>query len=83
MVEASAIERVEQCEATLDLVHFDHALGDVLDDDVLTLACQVVCDSEDGTAIVRQVAPFNNNKAVVDVISAGVGEMREDRGYSK
>ena len=83
MVEAGAIERVEQREATLDLVRFDHALGDVLDDDVLTLACQVVRDGKDGTAIVRRVAPFNNNKAVVDVISAGVGETREDRGYSK
>ena len=82
MVEAGVIERVKQHEATLDLVHFDHALEDVLDDDMLALACQVVCDGEDGIEIVQWVAPFNN-KAVVDVISAWVGETREDRGYSK
>src|SRR5229473_464826 len=48
MVEANAIERVEQREATLDLVRFDHALENVFDGDAFVLACQVVRDGEDG-----------------------------------
>jgi hypothetical protein len=77
VVEADAIERVEQREATLDLVRFDHALEDVLDGDALALACQVVRDGEDGTEIVGRVAPFNSKGIVV--ISVGVGA-RETEG---
>ena len=69
MVEADAIERVEQRKATLDLVCLDHALKDVLDSDTLALTCQVVRDGKNGTEVVGRVAPFN--KAVV-VTSAGV-----------
>ena len=58
VVEADAVERVEQREAALDLVRFDHALEDVLDRDALTLARQVVRDGEDRTEIVGRVAPF-------------------------
>ena len=43
----------------MDLVRFDHALEDVLDGDALTLACQVVRDSEDGSEIVGRVSPWN------------------------
>lgn len=57
VVEADAVERVEQREATLDLVGFDHALQDVLDGDALTLACQVIRDGEDGSEIVGRVSP--------------------------
>jgi hypothetical protein len=35
-------------------------LENVLDGDALALVCQVVHDGEDGTEIVRWVAPFNN-----------------------
>ena len=62
MIEADAIERVEQREATLDLVRFDHALEDVLDGDALALTCQVVGDGENGTEIVRRVAPFDTRE---------------------
>jgi len=37
VVEAVLVERVEQRETALDLMHFDHALEDVLDRDTLTL----------------------------------------------
>jgi hypothetical protein len=77
VVEADAIERVEQREATLDLMRFDHALEDVLDSDTLALACQVVRDGEDGTKIVGRVAPFSN-KGVID-ISARVGARERQR----
>ena len=77
MVEADAIERVEQRKATLDLVRLDHALKDVLDGDALALACQVVRDGEDGTEVVGRVAPFNDKEVVV--ISVGV-EARETEG---
>jgi hypothetical protein len=62
MVEADAIERVEQRETTLDLVRFDHALEDVLDGDALALACQVVRDGEDRTEIVGRVAPLTRRE---------------------
>jgi hypothetical protein len=55
----------------LDLVRFDHALEDVLDGDALALARQVVRDGEDGTEIVRRIAPFNNKRVVS--VSVGVG----------
>jgi hypothetical protein len=76
VVEADAIERVEQREAALDLVRFDHALEDILDGDALALACQMVRDGEDSTEIVGRVAPFN--KGII-VISVGVGA-RETEG---
>ena len=57
VVETDAVERVEQREATLDLVGLDHALQDVLDGDALTLACQVIRDGEDGSEIVGRVSP--------------------------
>ena len=62
MVKANMIEWVEQCEATLDLVCFDHALENVLDGDALALACQVVRDGEDGTEIVGRVAPLKTRE---------------------
>jgi hypothetical protein len=37
VVESDAVERVEQREATLNLVRCDHALEDVLDRDVFAL----------------------------------------------
>ena len=61
VVEADAVERVEQREAALDLVRFDHALEDVLDGHALTLACQVVRDGEDSSEIVGRVSPWNND----------------------
>lgn len=57
MIESDAVERVEQGEAALDLVRFDHALEDVLDRDVFALARQVVRDGEDGPEIVGWVPP--------------------------
>ena len=57
MVEPNAVERVEQREATLDLMRLDHALEHVLDGDVFALAGQVVRDGENGTEIVGRVSP--------------------------
>ena len=78
VVEADAIERVEQREATLDLVRFDHALEDVLDGDALALACQVVRDGKDGTEVVGRVAPCNNMGDVL--ISVRVGARKTSGG---
>jgi hypothetical protein len=44
---------VEQREATVDFVHFDHALKHVLGGDVLALAGQVVCNGKNGSEIVK------------------------------
>jgi hypothetical protein len=68
VVEADAVERVEQREATLDLVRFDHALEDILDRDALALARQVVRDGEDRPEIVGRVAPWEKKKGNDDVI---------------
>jgi hypothetical protein len=83
VVEADAIERVEQREATLDLVRLDHTLEDVLDGDALALACQVVSDGEDGTEIVGRVAPFNNGIVVISVVGAKEAEVNTRTFCSK
>jgi hypothetical protein len=41
VVEADAVERVEQCKITLYLMHFDHPLKYVSDGDMLTLVRKV------------------------------------------
>jgi hypothetical protein len=73
MVEADAVERVEQREAALDLVRFDHAFENVLDGDALTLASQVIRDGEDGSKIIGRVPPWNDDDDGIVVNSAGVG----------
>ena len=78
VVEADAIERVEQREAALDLVRFDHALEDVLDGDMLALAREMVCDGENGAQIVGRVAPWNKKVACQ---LGGWGEERAERTF--
>jgi hypothetical protein len=51
----------------LNLMCFNYTLEDVLDSDVLTLACQMVHNGKDGTEIVGRVAPFNNKGVVISV----------------
>lgn len=48
VIEADAVEGVEEREATLDLVGLDHGFEDVLDGQGLALAREVVGDGEDG-----------------------------------
>ena len=43
----------------MDLVRFNHALEDVLYGDVLALAREMICDSEDCAQVVGRVAPWN------------------------
>jgi len=71
VIESDAVERVEQREAALDLVRFDHALEDVLDRDVFALACQVVRDGEDGPEIVGWVAPCKDDDVRVSYSARG------------
>ena len=81
MIKADVVEGVEQCEATLDFVHLDHALEHVLDGDVLALVGQVVHDSEDDSEIVGQVPPWNNNDdSVVTSRSQARGDIKEREG---
>jgi len=79
VIESDAVERVEQREAALDLVRFDHALEDVLDRDVFALARQVVRDGEDGPEIVGWVAPCKETTIVVLVIPLGARSGGEAR----
>jgi hypothetical protein len=62
VVETDTVERVEQREAALDLVRFDHALEDVLDRDGLAFTRQVVRDGEDGPEVVGWVAPWKERR---------------------
>ena len=57
MVETDAVERVQEGEATLDLVRLDHALKNVVDRHRLTLPREVVRDSENGAKVVGRVTP--------------------------
>ena len=79
VIESDAVERVEQREAALDLVRFDHALEDVLDRDVFALARQVVRDGEDCPEIVGWVAPCKETMNVVLAIELGARSGGETR----
>lgn len=57
MVETDAVERVQEGEATLDLVRLDHALKNVVDRHRLTLPREVVRNSKNGAKVVGRVTP--------------------------
>jgi hypothetical protein len=57
VVETDAVERVQEGEATLDLVGLDHPFEDVVYGQRLTLAGKVVGNREDGSQVVRRVTP--------------------------
>ena len=76
VVETNAVERVEEGEAALDLVGLDHALEDVTDGEGLAAgnvatglvgAGDPVGNGEDGTEVVRGMAPLSGEPAVVVV----------------
>ena len=58
MVQTNAIERVEECEAALNLVSFNHSLKDLADCDRFSFPSEVVGDRQDGTQVVRRMAPL-------------------------
>lgn len=68
VVQSYAVERVLQGHAALDLVRHNHALEDVLDGQG-SLACgdvgarDPVRNGEDGTEVVRGVAPLGGEEA--------------------
>lgn len=59
VIEADAVEGVEEREATLDLVRLDHALEQVAHGELgLARACEVIGDSEDGAEVVGWMTPW-------------------------
>ena len=70
VVEADAVEGVEQREAALDLVCLDHALEEVTDCEVgLARPREVVGDGEDGAEVVGRVSPFcSRNKSAYSIV---------------
>ena len=58
VVEADAVEGVEECEAALDFVRLDHGLLEVVHGERLARAREPVRDGEDGTKIVRGMTPL-------------------------
>ena len=76
VVKTDLVVRVEESQATLDLVGLDHTLKDILDGEDLaasevttSLVCSVdpVSDSEDSTQVVRGMTPLSGQPAVVEV----------------
>lgn len=76
MIQSNLVVGVKECQAALDFVCLDHSLQDLLDCNDLSIA-QVssstvctrdpVCDSQNGTQVVRRVAPFCSQPAVIVV----------------
>ena len=59
MVEADTVERVEQRDATLDLVRFDHPVQEITDGEVaFSGSRQVIRNGKDGAEVVRWVSPW-------------------------
>lgn len=76
VVEADLVVRVEQSQAALDLVGLDHALEHISDGEDLAAsqvtaglvgAVDPVSNGQDGAQVVRGVAPFSGQPAVVEV----------------
>lgn len=59
MVETDTVERVQEGEATLNLVRLDHAFEDVADRQRLTLPREMVGNRENSAEVVRWVTPYS------------------------
>jgi hypothetical protein len=57
VIEADAVERIEEREAALNLVRLDHSFKDVVHGKRLALAREMVSDGEDGAEVVGRMAP--------------------------
>lgn len=67
VVQTNAVEGVEKGQAALNFVGFDHRLEHVADGERLALSRKVVGDCKDSTKVVRRVAPFGSEPAVIEV----------------
>ena len=67
VIEADAVEGIEEGKAPLDFVSLDHAREDVMHGELLTLTGEMIGDGEDGTQVVGWVTPFCGEEAVVEV----------------
>src|SRR6516162_539371 len=72
MIKADAIEAVFQCEDPLDLVRLNHGYENITHRESLnslahTVSAQVICDSENGTEIIRRMSPFRGEPRVVEI----------------
>lgn len=76
VVKTDLVVRVEESQATLNLVSLDHGLENILDDKCLAASevttslvgtVDPVSDSEDSTEVVRGMTPLSSEPAVVEV----------------
>lgn len=58
VIKTNSVEGVEQGKSSLDLVSLYHGLEDITDGQGLSLTSQMVRNGQDGTEIVRWVAPY-------------------------
>ena len=73
MVQADAVERVQEGEAALDLVRLDHRLKDVVYSQGLALAGEMVGDCKDGPKVVGRMSPLRGEEAVVVIQPPDLG----------
>lgn len=57
MIQTNAIEGVEECKTTLDLVGLHHTLQKITNFQGLSFAGEMIRDSKDSAKVVRRVAP--------------------------
>jgi len=67
VIEANAVKGVKKGKASLDFVSLDHARKDIVDSELLTLACEMIGNGEDSTQVVGGVTPFCGKETVVEV----------------
>lgn len=59
MIQPNAIERVEESQATLNLMGLDHRFENLMNGNRLTLTSEMIGNSQDGTEVVGWMSPYN------------------------
>ena len=67
VIEADAVEGVEEGKASLNLMRLDHGLKDIANSERLTLAGEVIGHSEDGTQVIGRMTPLSSKEAIIVV----------------
>ena len=83
VVQADAVERVLEGHAALDLVRLDHGAEDVLDDELLARAREVVSDGEDRAEVVGRVTPLGGEPACGKRTLSGLDHPDESAGWTR
>jgi hypothetical protein len=58
VIQTNTIERVEECEAALNFMSFDHCLEDLMNCEWFPFPSKVIGNGQDGTQVVRRMTPL-------------------------